>query len=79
MVPAPKANADVACQVLLVRVMGLAAALAGVGVTLVIAPLGSWISRAMATKSKTLAEASDARMKLTTEVCPPAPVLHACQ
>ena len=58
-------------QVLLVQVMGVAAALAGIVVTLIIVPLGSWTSRRMASIGKKLSEASDARMKITTEVCAP--------
>ena len=55
-------------MVLLVRIMGAAPALAGVAVTLVIAPLSSLINRKQHVIRQELSASSDARLKLVGQV-----------
>ena len=57
-------------MLLLVRVMSWAPALAGVGVTVILVPGGSFISRRLAKVRRQIVANTDARMKLTTEVIP---------
>ena len=56
-------------MLLLVRVMGAAPALAGIAVTLLMLPAGSMATQRLTSVRKDLLTHSDARIKLTTEVC----------
>ena len=55
-------------MLLLVNIMSWAPALAGVGVTVILVPAGSFISRRLAAIRRDIVRCTDARMKLTTEV-----------
>ena len=55
-------------MLLLVNIMSWAPALAGVGVTVILVPAGSFISRRLAAIRREIVRCTDARMKLTTEV-----------
>ena len=55
-------------MLLLVNIMSWAPALAGVGVTIILVPAGSFVSRRLAAIRRQIVACTDARMKLTTEV-----------
>lgn len=59
---------------LLVRVMGLWPAVAGLAVTLLLIPTSSFIGRRLSKARKAVVAQTDARVKLTTEVRRPCPV-----
>ena len=62
---------------LLVRVMGPLPALAGLGTTLLLIPASSFVGRRLGKARKAVVGHTDARVKLTTEVCTASP-LFSC-